>query len=194
MPELSKGNPKTGREVLTYSRAPETTCPGASSWCKAACYAQSPYKRYENTAKQWNRNASSNQVPFIPPPRRDGKPRLLRIHVSGDFDSVGYIRNWIRLLKERPDVHAWAYTRSWRVPRLMKALEELQGLSNMQLFASVDPTIDQPPPPGWRVAFIHGDERHQGPVCPEQLGKKPDCASCGYCFRGRRGNIAFKQH
>ena len=194
MPALSEGNPKTGRSVLTYSRAPETTCPGASSWCELACYAKRPFNRYQQTREQWSRNAENDRAPLLPPPRKDGKPTLLRIHVSGDFDTAGYIRSWVGVLKERPDVHAWAYTRSWRVPRLMKALEELRGLSNMQLFASVDPTIDQSPPPGWRVAFIQGDDRHSGPVCMEQTGQKPSCAACGYCFRGHRGNIAFREH
>lgn len=194
MPELSKGNTKTGREVLTYSRAPVATCPGASDWCKAECYAQSPFRRYENTHEQWTRNAETWGVPSLPAPRKDGRQRLVRIHVSGDFDRAEYIHAWRFLLQSRPDVLAWAYTRSWRVPRLLPALEKLRALPNVQLFASVDMTIDQSPPPGWRVAFIRGDDRYKGPTCMEQLGSKPSCAECGYCFRGRKGNIAFKQH
>lgn len=194
MPELSDGNTKTGRDVVTYSRAPGPTCPGASSWCAATCYAKRPFNRYVGTREQWSRNATEQFAPLLPPPRKDGRPIKLRIHVSGDFDTAPYIRSWVKVLRERPDVQAWAYTRSWRVPRLRKALEELRSLPNMQLFASTDPSIMDAPPPGWRVAAIVGDERYSGPVCMEQTGKQPSCSACGYCFRGRKGNITFKQH
>jgi hypothetical protein len=38
----SIGNSKigSGPGVYTYSRLPEATCPGATSWCKANCYAK----------------------------------------------------------------------------------------------------------------------------------------------------------
>lgn len=194
MPRLSEGNSKLGREVLTYSRAPEVTCPGASDWCKLACYAKRPFERYENTNSQWSRNAEKRLAPKLPPPRRDGKRRLLRIHVSGDFDTALYVRSWVKMLRDRPDVSAWAYTRSWRRKRLLRALEELRALPNMRLFASVDTSMEEEPPAGWRVAFIEGDGRFSGPLCMEQTGAKESCAACGYCFRGRGGNIAFRQH
>jgi len=121
--------------------------------------------------------------------------KVFRIHVSGDFFSAAYTRRWITLVRQHPDVLFWAYTRSWRVKRIVPALEALRAEPNMQLFASTDMTIKETPPAGWRVANILGDER-TGPAltCPEQVGKKPNCESCGYCFRGQRGNVAFKVH
>jgi len=83
--------------------------------------------------------------------------KLLRIHVSGDFDTVAYIHEWARRLIERPDVTAWAYTRSWRVPELLLALEILRTLPNVQLFASMDPSCADLPPQGWRRAWIWRD-------------------------------------
>lgn len=197
MATLSKGNEKTGRSVITFSRTPGATCPGASDWCNAsdggACYALKAYRQYRETRAQWDANATPD-VPALPSPRRDGGQRLLRIHVSGDFDTVAYIDAWTAALAARPDVTAWAYTRSWRMPELLPALEQLRALPNVQLFASADATIAESPPAGWRVAFIADDARYTGPRCMEQTGKRPDCASCGYCFKGQRGNIAFGAH
>lgn len=196
---LSKGNAKTGRSIVTVSRTPGDTCPGASDWCNAlladgACYAKKAFTQYTQTRNQWSVNASVNEAPAMPARKRNGAQINLRIHVSGDFDTVEYIESWIAALAERPDITAWAYTRSWRVEALVDALEALRALPNMQLFASLDPTIEEMPPVGWRIAAIEGDGRVVGPICMEQTGAKADCASCGYCFKGQRNNVIFKAH
>jgi hypothetical protein len=162
-------------------------------------------------------NYARNTVYKVPP--IPSECELLRIHVSGDFDRVEYIEQWIARLTERPDVTAWAYTRSWRVPELLPALERLRALPNMQLFASMDKSIDELPPAGWRRAWIDGDERAGTPVemtapgetvishrnfvtvdgdrsylCPEETKHKKDCVSCGYCFEGQKHDVTFLKH
>lgn len=150
--------------------------------------------QYANTRAQWTTNAALADVPALPAPRKDGAPILLRIHVSGDFDTPEYVHAWRFALQARPDVVAWAYTRSWRVAELLPALDKLRALPNVQMFASMDTTIDENPPEGWRVAYIADDERASGYACPEQSGRKADCSACGYCFRGKRGNVVFTAH
>src|SRR5256885_858636 len=103
-----KGNLKLGPNVYTYSRLPgmagryalghvhegeasstETgTCPGATEECQSICYARRPVAEQGPVYDMWRKNSTTN-VPTIP---EDAK--LLRIHVSGDFDSVEYINNW----------------------------------------------------------------------------------------------------
>lgn len=161
------GNLKIGLGVFTYSRLAgspaqnsyhahggrivQGTCPGSTDECEAICYA----KRIEGPVRDiYVINSERNDVPPIPEPCK-----ILRIHVSGDFDSAAYIRNWIQRLTERPDVTAWAYTRSWRVKQLLPFLEELRALPNMQLFASMDESHTDVPPEGWRRAWIDGDPR-----------------------------------
>ena len=178
----SRGNTKLGKSVGTINRMPGDTCPGESEWCSWACYAKGGMFFY-----QWKRYKTSNiELPEKFPP-------FVRIHASGDFDSEAYI-DWIsQMVKSNHETLFWAYTRSWRIPALLPALEALRGLPNMQLFASTDVTTELPPD-GWRVAFIEGDTRFKGPLCMEQTGAKPSCASCGYCFKGFRNNIQFRQH
>ena len=178
------GNAKLGKHVGAVNRLAVGTCPGASDWCKSVCYAD----RYTH---RWPRIAGLYQgdlvLPEVPRP-------AVRIHASGDFDTVGYVREITKWVESHPGTRFWAYTRSWRVRRLVPALETLRALPNMQLFASVDASIHDVPPAGWRVAFIEGDPRYQGPTCMEQTGTQPDCESCGYCFVGHRNNIGFKEH
>lgn len=191
-----KGNTKVGKGVHTFSMTagPESvggTCPGASEWCAAHCYAMR-LTRYASVRDRYAENADATRagdMPEIP-----AKARSYRIHVSGDFHSAEYVDAWIATATGRPDVQFYAYTRSWRVPAILARLEALRALPNVQLFASVDPSIADVPPSGWRVAFIDDDPRFKGVACLEQTGAKPDCDACGYCIRGKRGNVMFRTH
>ena len=116
-----------------------------------------------------------------------------RIHAAGDFYSVAYIQAWQAIAEALPNISFFAYTRSWNVPTLLPALEVLRALPNVQLFASLDDSMPDAPE-GWRIAYMEGDTRHKGMVCLEQVGKKPDCASCGYCFIKQAGHVEFIKH
>ncbi len=214
-----KGNVKIGPDVFTYSRIAGRyellgTCPGSTPECEEICYA----KRIRGDVKAKYYENSYSEVPPIPE-----EARLLRIHVSGDFDSPLYIGNWFERLRVRADVTAWAYTRSWRVPSLLSSLEHLRSLPNVQLFASMDVSAEDMPPPGWRIAWIDGDPRagrvhgtaaHEVPsvrrfaefelqytasntkalICPEETKSVKDCQECGFCFDGKRNDVIFLRH
>lgn len=242
---FGRGNLKIGLGVYTYSRLPglpdkETlginqmlrsddraainrwgstdlpagngTCPGSSEECRKICYAVRPVMEFGPVYEMWKANAASD----VPPIPDDAK--LLRLHVSGDFDTVEYIQNWIARLKERPDVTCWGYTRSWRVAELLPWLEILRGLPNVQLFASMDESIPELPPRSWRRAWIDGDTRGGTPqqvaahaedpvthnlvavdgvpsyVCPEETKRQPNCEACKYCFKGTTNDVTFLRH
>lgn len=157
---FGRGNLKIGMGVYTYSRLPGLntkgalgldplvddptvnlgTCPGSSNECRSICYAVRPVEEHGAVFNMWAGNAGSD----VPPLPADAK--LLRLHVSGDFDSVEYIQNWIDRMRERPDVTMWVYTRSWRVAELLPYLETLRALPNVQMFASMDESIPEMPP------------------------------------------------
>lgn len=198
LPKLSvgNGNIKVG-DIPTFSLPSRITCPGASKWCLQHCYAHRYERRRPHCGRAYSRNLvlSWNQKEFIKVVLRS-IPRHLgsfRIHVSGDFYSVDYIRSWIKICRLRPHTLFWVYTRSWMIPELMPALEELRALKNIQLFASVDSTMPDPPA-HWRKAYIHTDSRAKGIHCPEQSGSLPSCLHCGYCFRKRTGDVIFQIH
>lgn len=234
-----RGNTKIGMDgVYTYSRlpgrpdgefeahaqakgfAPGTstgTCPGSSIECESICYA----KRVISTPPVWDIwriNSETDRLPGDEDPLPDDA-KLVRIHVSGDFNSVEYVEEWIRLADSRPEVNFFGYTRSWRVLELLEPLERFRALSNVQLFASMDTSIEELPPQGWRRAWIENDSRCNlegvdmqeeansntltlepdgqdgvGYVCPEEMGRKPNCQSCMYCVTGQRGDVVFLLH
>ena len=189
MAEYLKGNSKLGRGIYTYTRTPGKTCPGASELCAAKCYAKKGTFTFPSTKALMARHDSDT----VPPLPLDAK--VVRIHVAGDFDNIQYVRNWIFMVRTNPRVRFYAYTRSWRIAELLPVLDELRRLPNMQLFASTDASIPEPTPQGWRIAYMGAmpTVRHT-PLCMEQSGKQPDCATCRYCWQGRRGDIQFNLH
>lgn len=199
------GNPKLGRGIYTLSRLPgrrtkhlwsDGTCPGATELCLKVCYSMRfGTNRY---LMNWMFDNTQNLWEDIPPLPSDAK--VVRLHVSGDFDTRKYINMWIRLCKKSPDVLFFTYTRSWRVPDLLPLLEQLQALPNMQLFASIDDDTPELPPKGWRVAWLCDADsvselilnlRHTL-LCPEETGAQPNCEACGYCFKATSGDVIFQ--
>lgn len=186
------GNLKIGMNVITYSKLALETCPGASVWCKGSCYAQ---RIAGVVAEVYKVNSLAGaDVPDLP-----ADAKICRPHVSGDFDSVAYIERWVEIVRGRPDVTFWAYTRSWNIPELLPALQKLQALPNMQLFASMDESTQVMPPEGWRIAWIDGDSRIHATdflICPEERKKVENCEKCGFCFKPPKvlKDVVFLKH
>lgn len=206
------GNLKLGVDgVYTYSRLPGLgigTCPGATQECERICYAMRV--RDEPIWDVWARNSLALEGDEVLDEPLPSDAKIVRIHVSGDFDTPRYIQHWIKRVLEHPDVRFWAYTRSWRLSGLLPDLSRFRGLPNVQLFASMD-KLTGFPPTGWRRAWLENDVRAQYPggegfhnpvsvdgepiyVCPEETGRKANCQECGYCVRGQRGDVLFLVH
>lgn len=207
-----KGNPKLGPGVYSYSRLPGKTggtCPGSSQECEEICYAKRIINK--DVIDIYRTNTLTEHIPPLP-----SDAKLVRFHVSGDFDTPMYVLNWYALCLHYPGVRFWGYTRSWRVPVLLPLLTQLRDLPNVQLFASVDSSMHDLPDKSWRVSWIDdGDERINIPahrntasnkmtcysrgnvsayVCPEEMGLKPNCVSCNYCILGKHGDVIFLKH
>jgi len=193
---LGEGNKKIG-DVFSFSLPSRITCPGKSDWCHDHCNMLRLEKLRPNIRASYERNfkLTQNQEHFCRIVT-GVLPRILpcvRLHVSGDFYSKKYIQSWIEICNAFPQTKFWAYTRSWIVPKLLPALEELRALPNVQLFASTDPSMREPPS-DWRIAYVSSDPHAKGILCPEQHGKVNSCLDCGICFSGKKGNVIFKVH
>jgi hypothetical protein len=147
-------------------------------------------------------------VPWIIKTAKKRRIHRMRIHTSGDFYDVAYIRRWIRIVKALSDVTFYTYTRAWMEPCLLEELKKLGRLHNMVLWLSTDRTMPQPPRdlgfpvgylstndsdvPKYPVDIVFRDKpttprRMLGGnlVCPfEQLdGRKITCTHCKLCFQ-----------
>jgi hypothetical protein len=138
-----------------------------------------------------------------------GKEKVFRIHHDGDFFSRTYADAWATVAKRYPEIHFWAYTRSF-VPGA-NVIDILADIPNLSLYLSVDEDnrqwagIIREEFPSVRIAFlantaaegadamreITGTNR-PGAACPEVMGKIPlitadggACFSCGLCVKGK---------
>lgn len=136
------------------------------------------------------------------------KPKVVRIHVAGDFYSVEYTMQWIQVVRACPEVTFFAYTRSWTVgldpdgyatgdEKLYRALCRLAFYKNMTLWLSHDASMpkewtkhdascaDREGSWGYKIATI---DRSWTPRtrkvidCPEQTGKAASCSTCKLCY------------
>jgi len=197
-----RGNSKLGPNVFTYSKLPGPSCPGATE-CIKYCWAM---RLIQNKPiwDLWTENTVAGaQLPILPK-----TAKIVRIHVSGDFDSPEYVQSWIELCNREKDTTFWGYTRSWRLPEYVDLLLSLNLLPNVTIFASLDPSIEELPPATFRRAWIEGDKRlirmndswYIGPdnrkalICPEEAGKIKDCETCGYCFGKQKTDLVFLKH
>jgi protein gp88 len=201
-----RGNSKLGPGIYTYSKLPgriSGTCPGSSGECELICFA----KKVVHNKPVWqlwaDNTARGDELPPLP-----ADAKTVRIHVSGDFDTQGYIASWIQLARSRPEVQFFGYTRSWRVKELLPLIDMLDEEPNVNIWASIDQSIEEMPPGGFRRAWIEGDPRltkltdmtyrtfdgQKAVVCPEQSGFMPNCQTCKLCFHDNNLDLVFLKH
>jgi|1048.fasta_scaffold52457_2 hypothetical protein len=112
------------------------TCPAAGICGKqGGCYAlQGPY-RFSNVASvyEWRlTQAETETFPILMQSELDeakrkaakrGRKVVIRIHDSGDFYSVPYLRKWLAIIVANEDVYFYAYTKQVRL--FSKLLDKL---------------------------------------------------------------------
>jgi|TARA_B100000073_G_C23643799_1_gene537714 DNA repair photolyase len=92
------------------------TCPFAKE-CVKYCYAQKGnYTRFpiiqQLMEKKYNLTKQDNFIELITNEIKKKKANYIRIHDSGDFYSVAYLKKWVQIAKQNKDVIFYAYTKS----------------------------------------------------------------------------------
>lgn len=121
IPYLSRGNKKyklAGLRTRTFglpawqSKEGFRTCPGAGL-CRKGCYAQQGrYVCTQTLDAQHRRLSLVRSGHFVP--TMDLELRrldLVRIHDSGDFFSLSYLKDWLELIRRHPEIKFLTYTK-----------------------------------------------------------------------------------
>src|SRR5262249_20402292 len=147
---FTRGNDKVGN-ALVFNLPVFKTCPGKTLFCQTNCYGDWGQNRWPSTRRKHEVNYLISLRPDFPAlavaeleaARR--LPHLCRVHSVGDFYGVEYVRKWVDIATATPEWTFWAYTRSWRVPKLLPELERLAMLPNFSLWLSADYETGLPP-------------------------------------------------
>lgn len=207
------------------------SCPGATSFCEKICYAGKLEKIYSGVKNilmhNWEllKDATDQQKhdllldmisEFVIETNKQVAKGVkasydFRIHWDGDFFSRGYAQAWANVIRSFPQVHFWAYTRSFVGP--VQVIDILAGIDNLTLYLSADPVnINEANDvasrfPGVFIATVADtfaiaretivDSTRKTYPCPENGKRIPlisekgsACIRCSICVEGR-GDVLF---
>ena len=123
--------------------------------------------------------------------------KWFRLHDSGDFFSPDYVACWAAIASSCPDVRFYAPTRSYRIPKIGRALAAAARVKNLVIRPSADMVGDPAPiVPG----LSSGTTVHEkgGRVltqvsCPAHL-QGNECGGCRACWSRPSLAISYPLH
>lgn len=117
----------------------------------------------------------------------------IRLHILGDFYSVGYVNFWRKKLVEFPNMVIYGYTHRKAGTRIGDAVAKMATDfgDRVSILRSDGEGAD-------RLPFAITVKRGQTPdpsivVCPEQTERVNSCLECGLCFNSRT-SVQFLEH
>jgi hypothetical protein len=114
---------------------------------------------------------------------------MIRLHVLGDFYSLGYVRLWKRALAEFPALHVFGFTARDRDQDPIGALLWRMANADWGRFAMRFSGLDAP----MLGSQLMPDQHAAAIPCPAQRRDEICCASCMLCIHSKR-SIAFARH
>jgi len=143
---LSDGNSKLKKSgIVSFNLIPITHCPLAGA-CKAFCYATVGQQAFASGVK---RRAAAFKATLSPTFVQDmhaevgrwkRKIKAVRVHDSGDFYSMDYLKAWLEIARLNSDVKFYAYSKS--LPFIHRAYDQGLVPSNFRLIQSVGGLAD----------------------------------------------------
>lgn len=133
--------------------------------------------------------------------KKHPKGFVVRLHVLGDFYSVGYVALWRRMMKIIPQLHVFGYT------RVRTNMNKTPHNERPFIALSID-KLNAEFPTRWRIRWSEkGGEMGtkstsditlrgntpEGIVCPAQTGQSECCGTCGLCWNSSKP-IVFITH
>lgn len=188
---VSKGAWK-GSPIFSLTLEERATCPRACAhW--GTCYGSSmPFSRRRRHGRvledriEWELAELQAMFP---------EGFVIRLHLLGDFYSVGYVRRWERWLGLFPALRVFGY--SARGPQT-KIGAEIGRLSKDQWHRfAVRSSVAEPAPASAVTIWTPAAENAvEGIICPVMTGKSESCASCTLCWApaARDKTILFIAH
>tara|TARA_S200002703_G_scaffold127798_1_gene114486 strand:+ start:2161 stop:3024 length:864 start_codon:yes stop_codon:yes gene_type:complete len=137
----------------SFSVLPIVTCPGASeciSYCyslKAWRYPASFFRQVQNTLLLAHNSDVIAQATY-----KLAQNTTCRLYVDGDFDSLRTLTFWMLVLRERPDLQTYGYSKSWNLFLMFDRLwaskigwpkNYLLNLSNGSKFEHLRPKMER---------------------------------------------------
>lgn len=150
---ISQPNKKLG--LPSFDIMPVTSCPGKSKLCNKYCYALRLTQIRPIIKQKYQKNLKVSKTDeFLKIVKEIPRYSDFRIHVSGDFHSIDYIKKWISICEIRYDTKFFTFTRSWRNHLLFPWIKKLASLPNVTINLSCDKETGYPTDSSFRWAYM----------------------------------------
>jgi hypothetical protein len=173
-----------GMPVYTLTLEERATCPKSClQW--AGCYGNSMNWARRHRAGPDLETMLAREVASLARKHRRGF--AVRLHVLGDFYSVGYVRLWATLLALHPQLHIFGFTARDPMGEIGAEVIAMLDLDRCWIrFSGYDAD-------GLGALVIRNARESRSVVCPAQTGKTECCSTCGLCWSMDR-TIEFLAH
>jgi hypothetical protein len=181
---VTKG-PRRGWPLFTLTLEERATCPRSClAW--GICYGNNMQAAERLTAGPALEEALWSELDALQ--RKHPGGFMVRLHVLGDFYSLGYVRFWTRALEAFPALHVFGFTAHDPASEMGAALLDLVN-SNFDRFSLRFSGLNSP----LYGSQLQPDVHPEAIPCPAQTGATDCCGTCGLCWHSRR-SIAFARH
>ena len=161
---VTAGNTKLGKLIWCWSLPTlAAICVGSTEVCRKLCYAMKGFFRMPSVKdahyKNYQMSLEEDFPQYVSMALSEIFARVVRVHVSGDFYNEVYVRKWLKIVRRRPYIAFYAYTRSWRSDGILPALKELAKEPNFFMWWSCDRDTGAPPRSKYaRRAYLMEDD------------------------------------
>ncbi len=195
--KVNKGKYK-GFPIFTLTLEERATCPKSCvHWLD--CYGN--HMRYAYRYEAGPALEAMLEIELAELQRKHPKGFLVRLHILGDFYSVGYVAKWASWLGKFPALHVYGYTANQ--PNASDKLERSIGQSILSLRDNCNGRFAVRFSGNFDDNFSANSyddirskqaiERKEAILCPEQTKQVNSCADCAVCWAAQKP-VIFQTH
>lgn len=179
-----------GFPLFSLTLEERQSCPSTcEQWTN--CYGNNmPFAhRYDHTHPWFERALAANLIELS---QKYKQGFVVRLHVLGDFYSEDYVKFWLTMMLNIPELHVFGYTHHRHNTSIGARIANLNETfpTRWRVRFSDDPNVDFS---SHVVASEQLMPPNNGIVCPEQLGLTESCSDCGYCWHSKKP-VYFLEH
>lgn len=195
--KVNKGKYK-GFPIFTLTLEERATCPSSCvHWLD--CYGN--HMRYAYRYEAGPALEAMLETELAELQRKHPKGFLVRLHILGDFYSVGYVAKWASWLGKFPALHVYGYTANQ--PNATDKLERAIGQSILSLRDNCNGRFAVRFSGNFDDNFSANSfddirsqqaiEKKEAILCPEQTKQVNSCADCAVCWAAQKP-VIFQTH
>ena len=195
---VTKGSLK-GAKIFTVTLEERKTCPtSCAHW--ADCYGNNMPFATRYAANDDLENRMEKELAELQ--RKNPTGFLVRLHILGDFYSVGYVAKWAAWLTKFPALHVYGYTANQpdaidaKERSIGQAIQTIRAASPLRFAVRFSGSFTET-----TMTALSADDERAAPlveakkafICPVQLDKTASCGSCGACWSSTKP-VVFLTH